>query len=112
MATDASQHGRASRRSAPDKPTHLRKRSWLGVLKRTISEFKADNVTDWAAALTYYGVLAIFPALLALVSILGLVGHSATNTLIANLQKLGPGSVHQILKSAITNLQHSKGAAG
>jgi membrane protein len=112
MATDVSHHGQASRRRPPSKPTRLRKRSWFGVLKRTVSEFKADNVTDWAAALTYYGVLAIFPALLALISILGLVGHSATQTLITNLQKLGPGAVHQILTGAIKNLQHSKGAAG
>ena len=48
----------------------------MGVLKRTFREFKDDNLTDWAAALTYYGVLAIFPAVLALSAILGLVGQS------------------------------------
>ena len=48
-------------------------RHWWPVLKRTVKEFKDDNLTDWAAALTYYGVLAIFPALLAMVSIIGLV---------------------------------------
>jgi len=69
-------------------------------------------VTDWGAALTYYGVLAIFPALIALVSILGLIGRSATQPLITNLGKLAPGSVHQILTGAIQNLQHSRGAAG
>jgi membrane protein len=99
-------------RAAPAKPTHLRASSWFGVLKRTITEFKADNLTDSAAALTYYGVLAIFPALIALVSILGLIGPSATQPLINNLGKLAPGSVHQILTSAIQNLQHSRGAAG
>ena len=41
---------------APDKPTQLRTRSWFGVFKRTMTEFKADNLTDWAAALTYFGV--------------------------------------------------------
>jgi membrane protein len=82
------------------------------VLKRTVREFKADNVTDWAAALTYYGVLAIFPAIIALVSILGLIGPSATQPLINNIGKLAPGSVHQLLTSAITNLQHSRDAAG
>jgi membrane protein len=97
---------------APEKPTNLRARSWFGVLKRTVREFKADNVTDWAAALTYYGVLAIFPAIIALVSILGLIGPSATQPLINNIGKLAPGSVHQLLTSAITNLQHSRGAAG
>jgi membrane protein len=82
------------------------------VLKRTVREFRADNVTDWAAALTYYGVLAIFPAILALVSVLGLIGRSVTQPLIANVGKLAPGSVHQILGTAIANLQHSRGAAG
>ena len=42
-------------------------RSWWGILKRTVKEFRDDNLTDWAAALTYYGVLAIFPALLVMV---------------------------------------------
>src|SRR5437588_11592476 len=97
---------------APQKPTQLRTGSWLGVLKRTITEFKADNLTDSAAALTYYGVLAIFPALIALVSVLGLIGHSAIQPLITNLDKLAPGSARQIFTSAIQNIEHSRGAAG
>src|SRR5436189_3054821 len=115
MATGTSQRDRAPRSGnghIPDKPSRLRTRSWFGALKRTVREFKADNVTDWAAALTYYGVLAIFPAILALVSILGLVGHSVTQQLVSNLGKLAPGSVHQILTSAIGNLQHNPGTAG
>jgi membrane protein len=44
-----------------------------GTLKRTVKEFSEDNLTDWAAALTYYGVLAVFPALIALLSIVGLL---------------------------------------
>ena len=48
--------------AAPAAPTRLPARSWTGVVKRTISEFRADNVTDWAAALTYYAILAIFPS--------------------------------------------------
>lgn len=83
-----------------------------GVLKRTLREFKADNVTDWAASLTYYGVLSIFPALLALVSILGLVGKSATQPLIDNLGAVAPGPAKTIFTSAIQGLQHSQGAAG
>jgi membrane protein len=82
------------------------------VLKRTVREFKEDNVTDWAAALTYYGVLAIFPAIIALVSVLGLIGPSATQPLITNIGKLAPGSVHNILTSAVQSLQQSRGAAG
>src|SRR5204863_3874431 len=96
----------------PEKPTRLRMSSWFGVLKRTIREFKHDNVTDRAAALTYYGVLAIFPAIIALVSILGLVGPSATEPLLENLNALAPGPARTIFTNAIHNLQGSKGTAG
>src|SRR3954466_10040814 len=96
----------------PDTPTDLKGRSWFGTLKRTIREFKEDNLTDWAAALTYYGILAIFPALLALVSVLGLIGDSVTQSLIDNLGKVAPGPAKDIVTSAIQNLQKSQGAAG
>src|SRR3954471_3859434 len=96
----------------PDGPTDLPKESWMAVLKRTIREFKEDNLTDWAAALTYYGVLSIFPMLLALVSILGLVGKSATQPLIDNLGSVAPGPAKTIFTSAIHNLEKSQGAAG
>ena len=76
--------------SAPESPTALRKSSWKDALKRTLREFQADNLSDWGAALTYYGVLAIFPALLALVSILGLLGSSTIKPLIDNLGSLAP----------------------
>jgi membrane protein len=84
----------------------------MGTLKRTVREFKEDNLTDWAAALTYYGILAIFPALLALFSVLGLVGSSATQPLLDNIGKLAPGPARDIITSAIENLQKSQGAAG
>src|SRR5215207_3768622 len=93
-------------------PTDLSRRSWLGVLKRTTGEFREDNLTDWAAALTYYAVLAIFPALIVLVSVLGLIGESATQPLIDNLGKVAPGPAKEIFTSAIENIQGSKGAAG
>jgi membrane protein len=96
----------------PDQPTDLPPTAWWGVLKRTLKEFKADNLTDLAAALTYYGVLAIFPMLIVLVSILGLIGHSVTQPLIDNLGKVAPGPAKQIFTSAIQNIQSSKGSAG
>jgi membrane protein len=82
------------------------------VLKRTIRGFSRDNLTDWSAALTYYGVLAIFPALIVLVSVLGLIGQSATQPLIDNLGKVAPGPAKEIFTSALKNLQGSKGTAG
>ena len=87
-------------------------RHWWPVLKRTVGEFKDDNLTDWAAALTYYGVLAIFPALIVLVSILGIVGESATQPLIDNLGTVAPGPAKEIFTNAIENLQGDRGAAG
>jgi len=96
----------------PDQPTELRGRGWWHALKRTVREFKEDNLTDWAAALTYYGVLAIFPALIVLVSVLGLIGSSATQPLIDNLGAVAPGPAKEIFTNAIENLQGNQGAAG
>jgi membrane protein len=96
----------------PESPAGLSKRSWLGVLKRSAKEFQEDKLTDWAAALTYYAVLAIFPALLVLVSVLGLIGESATQPLIDNLSEVAPGPAQEILTNALENLQGNQGAAG
>src|SRR5690349_6246271 len=102
----------AGKRRDIDAPTDLRARSWGGVLRRSVREFREDNLTDWAAALTYYSILSIFPAILALVSILGVVGHSATQPLIDNLGKVAPGPARQIFTSAVENLQQDHGSAG
>jgi membrane protein len=97
---------------APDDVTDLPKESWKGVLKRAMREFSDDKVTDWAAALTYYGVLSIFPMLLALISLLGLFGQSATQPLLDNISSVAPGPAKDIVTQAIQNLQKSQGAAG
>jgi membrane protein len=95
----------------PKSPPDLSGRSWWGVLKRTFKEFRADNLTDWAAALTYYGVLALFPAILALVSIIGLIGPSATDPLIKNLTALTPGPANDIITGAVERVANSRGSA-
>jgi membrane protein len=102
----------AGAQGAPEGPDDLTGRSWLAVLKRTITEFKRDNLTDWAAALTYYGVLALFPAIIALVSIIGLVGPSATQPLLDNLSKLTPGPANEILSGAVKQVANGRGSAG
>jgi membrane protein len=99
-------------RDDPESPTHLRAGAWVGVLRRTFKGFQKDNLTDWGAALTYYGILSIFPALLVLVSVLGLIGEPATQPLLDNLEEVAPGPAQDILTSAIENLQGSGGAAG
>jgi membrane protein len=94
-----------------DSPTELPSESWGGVLKRTFTAFRANDLTDWAAALTYYGIQALFPALLVLVSILGLIGSGTTQALIDNIGSAAPGTAKDIITSAIRNLQSSKGSA-
>ena len=98
--------------SRPDQPTDLPRRAWPGVLKRTLREYKADNLGDLAAALTYYGVLAIFPMLIVVVSLLGLLGHSVTQSLITNLGKAAPSDARQIFTKAIQNIQSHRSTAG
>jgi membrane protein len=77
---------------APEKPTHLPARAWWGVLKRTVREFSDDNLMDWAAALTYYGVLALFPGVIVLVALLGLLGQypETFNAILDIVRQLGP----------------------
>ncbi|MFJ4921002.1 YihY/virulence factor BrkB family protein [Streptomyces sp. NPDC088725] len=96
---------------APEKPSDLPKGSSRGILKRTIKEYKADNLADGAAALTYYGVLAIFPALLALVSIVGLLGKSTAKSLTSNITSVAPGAVRSILTGIVAQVQNSGGKA-
>ena len=96
----------------PDRPSQLGRGGWTGAIKRTVKEYKVDNLSDWAAALTYYGVLSIFPALLVLVSAIGLTGHSATQSLLNNIGQVAPSSVRQVLTTAIQNLQNSQRSAG
>jgi membrane protein len=96
----------------PHGPTDLSRRSWWGVLRRTVTEFIKDNLSDWAAALTYYSVLSIFPALVVLIAVLGLLGPSATQTLIDSINQVAPGQTRETLITAIRELQGSRGLAG
>jgi membrane protein len=99
--------------AAPEAPTDIKRRGWGSVLKRTVKEFRDDNLTDWAAALTYYGVLALFPALIALISIVGLLGQSTINGLKSNIQEIpAAGQAKQIILNAITDISSHRGAAG
>ena len=94
---------------APDTPAKLPKHAWGAVFKGALREFKDDELTDRAAALTYYGVLSLFPALLVLVSLLGLTGKSATDTVLTNLRQLTPGSARDIITRAVEQLQGNTG---
>jgi membrane protein len=99
---------------APGSPTDLEPDSWLAIGKRAFSEFREDNLTDWAAALTYYAVLSIFPALIALVSVAGLVmdPQSLTDALTDLVGTLGPSSAVETFKGPIDEIANDKGTAG
>jgi membrane protein len=90
------------------------KSSLFATVKRTVTEFSEDNMTDWAAALTYYGLLSLFPALIALVSIIGLVGDpvTTTKTITEMVTKLGPSSAADTVAGPIKSLTSNRGTAG
>src|SRR5262249_9781249 len=102
----------ASASTAPGKLTDIPRAGWLAILKRAVREFKHDDVTDRAAALTYFGVLALFPAMLVLVSVLGLLGKSATRQVLSNVAQIAPGGVHTFLNGVVTQVQGKAGLAG
>jgi membrane protein len=104
-------HGN-KRGGGPSGPTDLEGTSRKAVLKRTLKGYKKDNLSDWAASLTYYGILSIFPMIAALVALLGFIGTSATQPLLDNLGTVAPGPAKQIFTSAIQNVQSHQGAAG
>lgn len=92
---------------------HETKTGFGQTLKRTFIEFKEDSLSDWAAGLTYYGVLSLFPGLLALLSIFGLFGNpqTVTRTLLDIVGQLGPQSAVQTLRGPITSITANSSAA-
>src|ERR671933_2757807 len=86
----------------------------FATVKRTVTEFSEDNMSDWAAALTYYGLLSLFPALIALVSIVGLFGDPAatTKTITRIVTKLGPSSAAQTFAGPVKSITSHRSAAG
>jgi membrane protein len=77
-----------------------------GTLKRLVKEISQDNLTDWAAALTYYLVLAMFPAIIAMISIVGLIfdPQQITQALTTLLNQIAPGTAAQTFSKVIDQL--------
>jgi membrane protein len=96
----------------PDSPTDLTAPSWKYSLRKSVREFVDDDCTDLAAALTYYAVLSIFPALLALVSVLGLVTDptKAVQKVMEVLKPLVSKDTLDAVQPAVNNLANSQGA--
>ena len=96
----------------PDSPGDLTKQSWFYVGRKTVREFSDDQCTDLAAALTYYSVLAVFPAAIAILSLVGLVGQGANtvDTLLQILRDVGASSAADTLEPTLTQLSNTSHA--
>jgi membrane protein len=93
-----------------DSPTELRAGTWPTTLKRTITQFVEDNLLQWAAALAFFTVLALFPAMLTLVALLGLIGGPAIEPLIENVSRLAPGAARDIILDGLSAVRDSERA--
>lgn len=100
--------------SKPSSPSKLTRHTWWGVLKRSLKCFKEDNCTDWAAALTYYGILALFPSIIVLVALAGVVsdGQRTVDTLLGILRDIGAGGAVEALEDPIRDVVNQRNAAG
>ncbi len=98
----------------PSSPIRLTRHAWWGVLRRTVTEFRDDDLTDWAAALTYYGMLSLFPAIIAMISLVGLVGDPQTTTeaLLEIAGKLGPQSAVDTFADPVRQVAHTGASSG
>jgi membrane protein len=103
-----------TRPTRDESPLDLSLRCWWRAAKASVREFRDDNLTDWAAALTYYAVLSIFPALIVLVALVGLLGQypQTTDAILNIIDKLGPSSAVDTFRGPIEGVVKSKGGAG
>ena len=94
--------------------TNLPPGGWKAAFGRTLSEFRADGLSDWAAALTYYAILSIFPSVLVLIAILGLLGQypQTSDALLSIVGRVGPSSAVDTFRGPIVDVVKGKGGAG
>jgi membrane protein len=97
----------------PESPTDLSKPSWFYVVRKTAREFSTDQCTDLAAALTYYAILALFPAILAMLSLVGLFGQGpkTVDTLLDILDDIGASSAADTLRPTLESLAQADASA-
>jgi membrane protein len=107
-----SSNGSSSTERDPDSPTELPKSSLVAVLKQSRAEFRNDNLTTLAAALTYYGVLAMVPGLIVLFTALGLFGKKVTNNVVSEVNHVAPGSTGHFVQTLLHQAQSHKTGTG
>jgi len=98
--------------AGPDNPIGLKGKGIFAALRRTMKQFSSDNISDWAAALTYYGVLSIFPAALVLVSILGMLSNNGQKTVQNTVSQIATNDQIQKLVDTVINQVKDPGKAG
>ncbi|HEY0533773.1 MAG TPA: YihY/virulence factor BrkB family protein [Actinoplanes sp.] len=98
--------------AGPDKPSELRAKGLMAAVKRTFKQYSVDNLGDWAAALTYYGVLSIFPGALVLVSILGMLSSNGQRTVEDTVNQIAGNKQIEDLVNTVLNQVHDPGQAG
>ncbi|WP_250032401.1 YihY/virulence factor BrkB family protein [Paractinoplanes maris] len=98
--------------AGPGSPAKLGGKGLLAALKRTFKQFSQDNVSDWAAALTYYGVLSIFPGVLVLVSVLGMLSSNGQQTVRDAVEEVAPNEQLQSLVDTVLGQVKDPGTAG
>jgi membrane protein len=99
---------------APDTPTDLPAGGWWSTAKRAFAEFRADDMPTWAAALTYYAVLSLFPALIVMVALIGIAGEypKTSDAILDIVGSIGPRSAVDTLRGTIEGVVQNKGGAG
>jgi membrane protein len=110
LAADPQQPDLPPESDMPDKPSELGGRGWFATLKRTAKEFQKDNLTDWAASLTYYGILSIFPGMIVLLSVFSMVSDPSTAT--RAVDEVAPDKYADGINTFIGSLQEAQGSAG
>jgi membrane protein len=98
--------------AGPDSPAQLKGKGIFAALKRTFKQYSQDNISDWAAALTYYGVLSIFPGVLVLVSLLGMLSSNGQATVQDAVHQLAPNPQLQSLVNTVLTQVKDPGTAG
>lgn len=99
--------------AGPESPAKLRGKGLVAALKRTFKQFSEDNISDWAAALTYYGVLSIFPGALVLVSLLGMLGSDGQTVVRDTVNEVaGSQQIRELVDTVLTNVQGAGAGLG